>query len=158
MMTSKQVHMYFNSTVLLCRIKLLPVQNVQVVICPLSCSHKIHTKRAQSEFSVKLLKSRPIHSPVNLSSLICTHPKQPLHIQMMGGQVSRSIYLCNAVIMISWDSRDLYRIKLLPVTHVLVDTWMLTVKPIYKLSNVPDDLKWATNTHMTPFTLTFKAN
>ena len=35
--------------------------------------------------------------------------------------------------------------------------WMLTVKPVYKLSNVPDDLKWATNTHMTPFTLTFKA-
>ena len=43
------------------------------------------------------------------------------------------------------------------VTHVLVDTWMLTVKLVYKLSNVPDDLKWATNTHMTPFILTFKA-
>ena len=42
-------------------------------------------------------------------------------------------------------------------SHVLVDTWMLTVKPVYKLSNVPDDLKWSTNTHMTPFTLTFKA-
>ena len=26
---------------------------------------------------------------------------------------------------------------------------MLTVKPVYKLSNVPDDLKWATNTHDT---------
>ena len=24
---------------------------------------------------------------------------------------------------------------------------MLTVKPVYKLSNVPDDLKWATKTH-----------
>ena len=34
---------------------------------------------------------------------------------------------------------------------------MLTVKPVYKLSNVPDDLKWATNIHMTLFTLTFKA-
>ena len=34
---------------------------------------------------------------------------------------------------------------------------MLTVKPVYKLSNVLDDLKWATNTHMTPFTVTFKA-
>ena len=33
---------------------------------------------------------------------------------------------------------------------------MLTVKLVYKSSNVPDDLKWATNTHMTPFTLTFK--
>ena len=32
-----------------------------------------------------------------------------------------------------------------------------SVKLVNKLSNVPDDLKWATNTHMTPFTLTFKA-
>ena len=52
--------------------------------------------------------------------------------------------------------RALCRIKLLPVTHVLVDTWMLTVKLVYELSSVPDDLKWAPNTHMTPFTLTFK--
>ena len=51
--------------------------------------------------------------------------------------------------------RALCRIKLLPVTHVLVDTWMLTVKLVYELSSVSDDLKWATNTHMTPFTLTF---
>ena len=43
-------------------------------------------------------------------------------------------------------SRALCRMKLLPVTHVLVDAWMLTVKPVYKLSNVLDDLKWATNT------------
>ena len=28
---------------------------------------------------------------------------------------------------------------------------MLSVKLVYKLSNMPDDLKWATNTHMTPF-------
>ena len=53
-------------------------------------------------------------------------------------------------------TRALCRIKLLPVTHVLVDTRMLTVKLVYKLSNVPDDLKWAKNTHVTPFTLTFK--
>ena len=33
----------------------------------------------------------------------------------------------------------------------------LTVKVVYKLSNVPDDLKWARNIHMTPFTLNFKA-
>ena len=33
---------------------------------------------------------------------------------------------------------------------------MLTVKVVYKLSNVPDDLKWTTNTHVTPFTLAFK--
>ena len=51
----------------------------------------------------------------------------------------------------------LCRIQLLPVTHELVVTWMLTVKLVYKLSNVPDDLKWARNTHLTPFTLTFKA-
>ena len=51
----------------------------------------------------------------------------------------------------------LCRIKLFPVTHVLVDKWMLTVKLVYELSHVPDDLKWATNIHMTPFTLTFKA-
>ena len=34
---------------------------------------------------------------------------------------------------------------------------MLTVKVVYKLSNVSDDLKWTTNTHVTPFTLTFEA-
>ena len=33
---------------------------------------------------------------------------------------------------------------------------MLTIKLVYKLSNVPDDLKWAKNRHMTPFTLTVK--
>ena len=49
------------------------------------------------------------------------------------------------------------RIRLLPVTHVLVDTWMLTIKPVYKLLNVSDDLKWTTNTHVTQFSLTFKA-
>ena len=32
----------------------------------------------------------------------------------------------------------------------------MDVKLVYKLSNVPDDLKWATNTYMTPFTHTFK--
>ena len=48
--------------------------------------------------------------------------------------------------------RALCRITLLPVTHVLVDKWMLTVKPLYKLSNVPDDLKWATNIHDTIYT------
>ena len=57
----------------------------------------------------------------------------------------------------SFLPRALCRIQLLPVTHVLVDTWMLTVKPVYKLLNVSDDLKWTTNTHLTPFSLTFKA-
>ena len=46
-------------------------------------------------------------------------------------------------------SRALCRITLLPVTHVLVDTCMLTVKPAYKLLNVSDDLKWTTNTRDT---------
>ena len=32
----------------------------------------------------------------------------------------------------------------------------VTVKPVYKLLNVSDDLKWTTNTHVTPFSLTFK--
>ena len=44
----------------------------------------------------------------------------------------------------------------MPVTHVLVNTWMSTVKLVYELSDVPDDLKWAKNTHVPPFTLTFK--
>ena len=34
---------------------------------------------------------------------------------------------------------------------------MLSVKLVYKLTTVFDDLKWATNTYLTPFTLTFKA-
>ena len=55
-----------------------------------------------------------------------------------------------------WSGRALCRITLLPVTHVLVDTWMLSVKPVYKPTNVHDDVKWATNTYMT-FILTFKA-
>ena len=33
---------------------------------------------------------------------------------------------------------------------------MLTVKAIYKLLNVSDDLKWTTKTHVIPFTLTFE--
>ena len=61
------------------------------------------------------------------------------------------------VVVTRGQHRALCRTKLLPVTHVLVDTWMLTVKPVCKLKNVFYDLKWATNTHMTPFTLTFKA-
>ena len=54
-------------------------------------------------------------------------------------------------LLILTHPRALCRIKLLPVTLVLVDTWMLTVKPVYKLLNVSDDLKWTTNTHVTPF-------
>ena len=36
-------------------------------------------------------------------------------------------------------------------------SWMLTVKPVYKLLNVSDDLKWTTNTYVIPFSHTFKA-
>ena len=57
----------------------------------------------------------------------------------------------------SVSTKALCRITLLPVTHVVVNTWMLTVKPVYKLSNVSDDLKWTTDTRVTPFTFTFKA-
>ena len=53
--------------------------------------------------------------------------------------VFESVISCDVV-------RALCRIKLLLFTHVLVDTWMLTVKPVYKLSNVSDDLKWTINT------------
>ena len=38
------------------------------------------------------------------------------------------------------EIRALCRIKLLPVTHVLVDTWMLTLKLVYKLLNVSEDM------------------
>ena len=41
--------------------------------------------------------------------------------------------------------------------HVLVDTWKFIFRPVYKLLNVSDDLKWTTNTRVTPFSLTFKA-
>ena len=43
-------------------------------------------------------------------------------------------------------------IATMPVTHVLVDTWMLTVKLVYKLSNVSDYLKWTTSTRDTIYT------
>ena len=68
--------------------------------------------------------------------------------------VNQSIY--HMIDLIYTASRALCRTKLLPVTHGLVDTWTLTVKPVYKLLNVSDDLKWTTNTHVTPFSLTFK--
>ena len=55
------------------------------------------------------------------------------------------------------EIQALCRIKLLPVTYVLVDTWMLTFKPVYKLLNMYEDLKWTTNTRVTQFSLTFKA-
>ena len=82
--------------------------------------------------------------------------------KLIGNAVQKAISIAKARhhIGISNSSsidRALCRIKLLPVTHVLVDTWMLTVKPVYKLLNVSDDLKWTTNTHVTPFSLAFKA-
>ena len=41
--------------------------------------------------------------------------------------------------------------KIIASHKILVDTWILIVKPVYKLLNVSDDLKWTTNTHVTPF-------
>ena len=52
------------------------------------------------------------------------------------------------------QDRALCRIKLLPVTHVLVDTWMLTVKPIYKVwwPEIPEmDYKHTCDTFSTHF-------
>ena len=69
-------------------------------------------------------------------------------LRQVSREVSREVSSDSSLVI-----RALCRIQLLPVTHVLV----LTVKLVYKLSSVPDDLKWATNTHVTPFTLTFKA-
>ena len=54
-------------------------------------------------------------------------------------------------LLVNDTTRALCRTKLLPVTRVLLDTWMLTVKAVYKL------LKIWLQTHMTPFTLTFEA-
>ena len=42
-------------------------------------------------------------------------------------------------------------------TRALCRIQLLTVKRVFKLLNVSDDLKWTTNTHVTPFSLTFKA-
>ena len=53
-----------------------------------------------------------------------------------GGDSSRA--MSQRITTPSKINRALCRIKLSPVTHVLVDTWMLTVEPAYKLSNVPD--------------------
>ena len=39
-------------------------------------------------------------------------------------------------VCVCFECRALCRKKILPITHVLVDTWMLTVKPVYKLLNV----------------------
>ena len=51
------------------------------------------------------------------------------------------LYMCECYLYISalplrYDlnaARALYRTQLLPVTHVLVYTWMLTVQPVYEL-------------------------
>ena len=56
-------------------------------------------------------------------------------------------------------SRALCRMKLLPVTHVLVDIWMLTVKPVHKLKMYVFDLeKDYKHTCDTIYMLTFKAS
>ena len=60
-------------------------------------------------------------------------------------------------IFVCAGARALCSITLLPVTRVLVDTWMVTVKPVDNILNMSDDLKWTTNTYVTPFSLTFKA-
>ena len=51
---------------------------------------------------------------------------------------------CSHQVLWTSSHRDLCRTKLLPVTHVLVDTWMLTLKPVYKHKNV--DYKYTCDT------------
>ena len=70
---------------------------------------------------------------------------------------TRVQFICGSIFCLThkkWTpiDRALCRIKLLPVAHVLVDTWMWTVKTVYKLLNVSDDLKWTTSTCDTIFT------
>ena len=44
-----------------------------------------------------------------------------------------NIYIYSAIYIYIAEERPLCRTKILPVTHLLVDTWILTVKPVYKL-------------------------
>ena len=68
---------------------------------------------------------------------------------MTSDQYSNAPIIFNGNILYYRDClRALCRTKLLPVTHVLVDTWILTVMPVYKLQNVFDDLKWSTWYHL----------
>ena len=69
------------------------------------------------------------------------------HIQMINKRSSFKTKLIG-----NRGDRALCKIQLLPVTHVLVNTWIWTSKPVYKLSNVVDDLKWTTNTCDTIYT------
>ena len=58
------------------------------------------------------------------------------HLYTVCIQITCTQYVYRSLVL-----KALCRIKLLPVIHVLVNTWMLTVKPVYKLLNVSDDLK-----------------
>ena len=51
--------------------------------------------------------------------------------------------------------RALCMTKLMPVTH-FGGHMDVTVKPVYKLYNACDDLKWTTNTHVISLTVTSK--
>ena len=93
----------------------------------------------------------PVHIPLYFHSPVCGAVAQWLtewlrHGPKLGNPVSRAQIHPGHIRRQIWAHiRVLCRIKKLPVTHVLVDTWILTVKLVYKLSNVPYDLKWATN-------------
>ena len=125
--------------------------------------HGIYRLLPGHDPSVNMVNPLKILPPNLVTSL---YDKRTLHVTSMGHNHRQAAYdlvpLTQQVVLqmggnvIVFLSRALCRTNFVSVTHVLVDTWMLTVKPVYKLSNVSDDLKWTTNTNVTPFTFTFK--
>ena len=118
--------------------------------CP---SSEVRLSMVSVIFSSSFLSSPLLSSPL-LSSPLLSSPF--LSSPLLSSPLLSSPLLSSPLLsfpflssFFSLCSRALCRIKLLPVTHVLVDTCMLTDKPVYKLSNVPDDLKWTTITRDT---------
>ena len=74
---------------------------------------------APAEYFIQLFRRRGLHT--NDRQLVLSSEEQMVAMQLCLAEKNKKVY-----------NRALCRTKLLPVTHVLVDTWMLTVKPIYK--------------------------
>ena len=70
-------------------------------------------------------------------NIVTDNDKDSVVILISRNQSRYNLHKYNADMSVSTLSlpaaRALCRTKLLPVTHVLVDTWMLTVKAVYKL-------------------------
>ena len=64
--------------------------------------------------------------------------------------------ICEGVVCMV-NNQGFMQDKIIASPHVLVDTWILAIKLVDKLYNVSDDLKWTTDTHVTPPTLISKA-